>query len=99
MSWEFTAFDLLLHTDLVRIVNARQEVSTDYIVLNRNIIQSSDLVTFSVLLIFLGFISWFYQYFCRAWYKGRSQIKRRTVQEAFTGHMDLTLNGTPIHMG
>ncbi len=52
-------FDPLLHTELVRIVNDRQEVSTEYIdgVLNRNIIQSSDLLTFAVSLIFLGFIS------------------------------------------
>ena len=99
--WEFTAtFDPLLHTDLVRIVNDRREVSPDYIesLFNQHLIQSSDLLTFAVPLEFPSLIS-APAVHVTGFLRGQHQIRRRTVQEIFTAQSGLTLNCTPICLG
>ena len=100
--WKFTAtFDPSIHKELVRVVDERlggREVSTDYIasLLNTTIVASSELLTFAVedapldlskLITVQGFL------------KGRSQIRRRTVQEVFPVRPGLTVDYTPLHMG
>ena len=100
--WKFTAtFDPSIHKELVRVVDERlggREVSTDYIasLLNPTIVASSELLTFAVEAASLDLSK---MITVQGFLKGRSQIRRRTVQEVFRDRPGLTVDYTPLNMG